>query len=140
MSTFLSRMTFVYLRPHWKWCLLIFLCMLSAIAFDSLFPLGLTFLIDRAIVPQDGAVLVRLIGAMAALYVVSSLSNFALDYLRIGLVAGLRLPLFAVASKPLAGRATELSARAREAEGEITGTVQESIQAQAIARAFELDQ
>lgn len=81
MSTFLSRMTFVYLRPYWKWCLLIFLCMLSAIAFDSLFPLGLTFLIDRAIVPQDGAVLVRLIGAMAALYIVSSLSNFALDYL-----------------------------------------------------------
>jgi ATP-binding cassette, subfamily B, bacterial len=80
MIHFLRRI-FVYLAPYWKQCLLGFLGIGTMIAFDTIFPLGTKFLIDLAIIPKDGRMLVLLLAGLAVLYVLSSAGSLGSDYL-----------------------------------------------------------
>jgi ATP-binding cassette subfamily B protein len=81
MTHFLRTLVRDYLARYWRTCLLELLCIGAIVAFDTLFPLGTKFLIDLAIVPRDGRMLVWLIAGLAGLYVVSSLATLASDYL-----------------------------------------------------------
>ncbi len=87
MIAFLRRLLFVYLRPHRLRGLALLGCILLAIAFDTLFPLGIKFIIDLAITPRNPVVFVQLVAGLTVLYVVASLANPALDYLMIWLTA-----------------------------------------------------
>lgn len=95
---FLRRALLVYLRPYWGLYALIVVCLFCALAFDIVFPLGITFLIDMAIMPQDGQMLALILGGLIGLFVVASLSDISYDFIlaRIGarLLASLRLKLF----------------------------------------------
>lgn len=99
MIKFLRRLIGLYFRPYWKQCLLLFVCLLTLIAFDTLFPLGTKFLIDLAIIPQNFRLLVVLIIGLASLYLISSGGSLGLDYLTSWLSArvlnDMRLKMFA---------------------------------------------
>lgn len=75
------RVIGMYFLPYLKQCLLLFLCILTLIAFDTLFPLGTKFLIDLAILPQDGKMFVLLIIGLASLYLISSGGSLGAEYL-----------------------------------------------------------
>jgi ATP-binding cassette subfamily B protein len=81
MTHFLRRILGIYLRPYRKKSTLLFLCLLLTIAFDTIFPLGIKFLIDLAIIPRDARMLVLLVSGLVILYVTSSLGILAADYL-----------------------------------------------------------
>jgi ATP-binding cassette, subfamily B, bacterial len=81
MTHFLRRILGIYLRPYRKKSTLLFLCLLLTIAFDTIFPLGIKFLIDLAIIPRDARMLVLLVSGLVILYVTSSLGDLAADYL-----------------------------------------------------------
>jgi ATP-binding cassette, subfamily B, bacterial len=74
------------------------LCIVTLVAFDTLFPLSTKFLIDLAITPHDGRVLVLLIIGLALLYILSSFGSLASDYLISAVAArvlnDLRLKMF----------------------------------------------
>ncbi len=99
MTTFLRRIFFVYLRPYGRQCLLLFLCMLTLIAFDTLFPLGTTFLIDLAITPQDWQMFLLLVVGLTGLYLAASIGSLGLDYIAAWVIArvanDMRLKMFA---------------------------------------------
>ncbi len=78
---FLKRILGVYLAPYWKQGLLLLGCFATLIAFDTLFPLGIKFLIDLAITPRDGRMLGVIIAALALLYLLSSFGGISSDYL-----------------------------------------------------------
>jgi ATP-binding cassette subfamily B protein len=215
MSHFLKRILLVYLRPYWKQGLLMLAGFASMIAFDTLFPLGIKFLIDLAITPGDARMLGLIIAGLAALYLASSLGALASDYLialvtarlggglrlkmfehlqnlpagffsrmasgdvltrfstdlnaleyslkaavmpgfqyvitvlvnivvlflldvRLSVVTMLLLPLSFILPKMLVDRATRLTMQRRSEEAGISSTVQESLQAQAVTRMFDL--
>ncbi len=81
MTQFLRRILFGYFPPYWKQCGLLFICILTLIAFDTLFPLGVKFLIDYAIVPHNGQMLVLLVVGLVGLYLISSVGSLGGDYL-----------------------------------------------------------
>jgi ATP-binding cassette, subfamily B, bacterial len=112
MTYFVRRMLLVYLPRYWRPCLLMFLCILSMVAFDTLFPLGTKFLIDLAIVPQDSRMLIVLIIGLAILYLLSSLGSMGFDYLiaRVAarLLNDLRLKMFTQLQSLPAGYYTHL--------------------------------
>ncbi len=81
MMHFLRRIMGTYIRPYRRKSTLLFLCLLLTIAFDTIFPLGIKFLIDLAIIPKDARMLVLLISGLVILYVTSSLGDLAADYL-----------------------------------------------------------
>ena len=87
MLYFLRRALFVYFRPYWKQCLLLFLCIAITISFETVFPLSVKFLIDLAITPQNHEMLILLIGGLGAFYLISTLGALSLDYLNAHLVA-----------------------------------------------------
>ncbi len=72
MTHFLKRILGVYLVPYWKQGLLLLGCFATLIAFDTVFPLGIKFLIDLAITPKNGRMLWLIIAGLAVLYLVSS--------------------------------------------------------------------
>jgi len=81
MIKFMRRILFIYLTPYWKQSLLLFLCLISLVAFDTLFPLGTKFLIDQAIVPKNGRMFALLAAGLAVLYLLSSAGSLEYDYL-----------------------------------------------------------
>jgi ATP-binding cassette subfamily B protein len=81
MSHFLKRILSVYLAPYWKQGLLLIGCFATLIAFDTIFPLGMKFLIDMAITPRNTRMLGLIIAGLATLYLVSSFGALAADYL-----------------------------------------------------------
>jgi ATP-binding cassette subfamily B protein len=81
MLHFLRRILFVYFRPYWKKCILMIMCVITMIAFDTLFPLGTKFLIDYAITPQDWQMFLLLSAGLVVLYIVSSSGTLEYDYL-----------------------------------------------------------
>ncbi len=99
MTSFLRRILFVYLSPYRKKGFLLFVCILTVIAFDTLFPLGTKFLIDYAITPQNARMFVLLVAGLAGLYLISSAGSLGLDYLKAWLVTrvlcDMRLKMFA---------------------------------------------
>ena len=215
MSHFLKRILLVYMAPYWKQGLLMLGCFATMIAFDTVFPLGIKFLIDMAITPQDARMLGLIIAGLAALYLFSSLGALASDYLiasvtarlanalrlkmyehlqnlpasfysrmpsgdvltrfstdlnaleyslkasvlpgfqyvltvmvnilvlflldvRLSVVTLLLLPLSFILPKMLVDRATRLTLQRRGEEAGISSTVQESLQAHAVTRMFDL--
>jgi ATP-binding cassette, subfamily B, bacterial len=98
MGHFLKRIYFVYLAVYWKKGLLILGCFATMIAFDTIFPLGIKFLIDMAITPQNSRMLWLLIAGLTALYLVSSLGVLGSDSLSASVTAqltcALRLKMF----------------------------------------------
>ena len=56
-------------------------CILVAVAFDTIFPLGTKFIIDLAIVPGDTAMFVKLVAGLGLLYLITTITNPILDYL-----------------------------------------------------------
>ncbi len=85
MWAFLKRLFSIYLRPYRRRELALLGCIVVAVAFDTIFPLGTKFIIDLAIAPRDTAVFVRLVAGLALLYVIATFSNPTLDYLMIWL-------------------------------------------------------
>ena len=81
MTHFLRRIIFDYFKPYRKQVLLMFLCIATLITFDTLFPLGTTFLIDRAITPHNFQMLVLIAAVLIGLFVVSSFGSLGADYL-----------------------------------------------------------
>ncbi len=81
MTHFLRRIIFDYFKPYRKQALLMFLCIGTLIVFDTLFPLGTTFLIDRAITPHNFQMLVLIAVILIGLFVVSSFGSLGADYL-----------------------------------------------------------
>jgi ATP-binding cassette subfamily B protein len=81
MTHFLGRILFDYFRPYRKQVGILSLCIVTLIAFDTLFPLGTTFLIDRAITPHNSQMLVLIASTLFALFVVSSFGSLGTDYL-----------------------------------------------------------
>ncbi len=61
--------------------MLLFGCILTVISFDTLFPLGTKFLIDKAIVPGDARMFMVLVVGLASLYLISSAGSVGQDYL-----------------------------------------------------------
>ena len=98
LAHFVRQAILVYMRPYWKQYALIVVTMLMCLAFDTIFPLGVTFLIDWAIVPKNGRLLAILIVALAALLLVAAAGNILHEYLcsRVGtrLLNDLRLKMF----------------------------------------------
>ena len=98
MTRLLKRILGVYLSPYWKQGLLLLVCFATLIAFDTLFPLGIKFLIDEAISPRNGRLLGLIIGGLAALYLLSSFGGVSADYLVASvtsrLMNGLRQKMF----------------------------------------------
>src|SRR5512136_3249351 len=99
MAHFLRQVLLKYFRRYWKQCLLLFLCMLTLIAFDTLFPLGIKYMIDLAIVPGDLRMFGLLAAGLAGLYLVSSAGSMGEDYLDAWVTArvmnDMRMALFA---------------------------------------------
>ena len=85
MWAYLKRLFFIYLRPYRRRVLALLGCIVVAVAFDTIFPLGTKFIIDLAIVPGDMAMFLRLVAGLALLYVITTFSNPMLDYLMIWL-------------------------------------------------------
>ena len=215
MTHFLRRIIFDYFRPYRKQALLLFLCLLTLIAFNTLFPLGTTFLIDYAIIPHNVQMLVLLAISLVGLFVVSSFGSLGVDYLsawmqtrvmndmrmqmfshlqslpasyythlqygdvitrfntdlnaieyalawsvvqgfqsiiqliisvvvlimldvQLGILTIIILPLTVVFPKRLVDRASDLMAERRSQESDITSTVQDNLQANAVNRVFGL--
>ncbi len=76
------RMLSDYMRPYWKQNLATLFLMVIVITFDAFFPLGLKFLIDNAIEPHNGQMLVMLIAALTVLYLSNSAANLGSDYIQ----------------------------------------------------------
>jgi ATP-binding cassette subfamily B protein len=81
MTHFLRRIIFDYFRPYRKQVWLMFLCIASLIVFDTLFPLGTTFLIDRAITPHNIQMLILIAVSLVGLFILSSFGSLGADYL-----------------------------------------------------------
>ncbi len=77
----LASSLFALLRPHAAKCALILGTLVFDLALTTAIPMSFKVLIDDAIVPHDGRLLVRMILALVALAVVSSASGVGRDYL-----------------------------------------------------------
>ncbi len=98
MGYFLKRIYFFYLKPYWKQVLILLACFACMIAFYTVFPLGIKFLIDMAITPHDARMLVLLIIGLVVLYLVYYGGVLGSDYvtssITMRLINDLRLKMF----------------------------------------------
>lgn len=94
----LKQSVFVYLRPYWKAQIVLAITVLLSVLFEIALPLSLKFLIDSAIVPQDGRQLILILGGIGLLFAISSLGGVVQAYVRARfggeLLKDLRINLF----------------------------------------------
>src|SRR5438046_354577 len=87
-----------YFRPYRRLLVPVALGLLLDVAFDGFWPLGLKFLIDNALVPHDGRVLVIVLGVLGGGVLLLAAVQVGYDYLyaRVcsGVLADLRLRMF----------------------------------------------
>jgi ATP-binding cassette, subfamily B, bacterial len=79
--------TVAYIGPHWPRAAFCLFSILLDIAFAAVLPLSIKFLVDDAIPNQDGALLVRILGGLAILFLVQAAVSTARDRVQAGLVA-----------------------------------------------------
>jgi len=76
-----ARRMLALLKPHWGYAALIFLTCLLQLAFALVFPLGMQVIFDKAMGNKDLQLLAKVLAALGAGFLVTSLAGVGQDYL-----------------------------------------------------------
>ena len=70
-----------YLRPHRQIVALLVMTLLVEVAFDSVYPLGVKYLVDAAVTQQDAALFTKMLLALGLVFLVAAAAGVAREYL-----------------------------------------------------------
>jgi ATP-binding cassette subfamily B protein len=84
LAEFLRRSS-KYLRPHWRWVLGVFACLMVALAFETYVPLNYKVIIDGAVKKGDASLLVVPLVGLFVFFIIYGIGNVLKQYLAVEL-------------------------------------------------------
>jgi ATP-binding cassette subfamily B protein len=76
----LSEQILSYTRRHWRVMAALAVTVLMEVAWDTLYPLGVKFLIDVAVAPRDVRLFALILGGLAALFLLAAIGGVAREH------------------------------------------------------------